>query len=262
MKQQLISVITINYNNKNGLEETIKSVISQTYPKLEYIIIDGGSSDESVDIIKKYTDKISYWVSEPDKGIYNAMNKGIAQAHGEYCIFMNSGDCFYDKDVLKKVFSEFQQSDIITGITQLNTNPIQFWYPPKKISFKWFHIASLSHQASFIKTNLLTENPYDENFKIVSDWFFFIQTLIIKSCTYKPIQTIICIFDMGGISNTKSFEKERQVAFQQMFPTRILIDYQEFIPANDLIERYNKTSLLGQKIILFIAKLISKFWRR
>lgn len=262
MKQQLISIITINYNNKNGLEETIKSVISQTYSKLEYIIIDGGSSDESVDIIKKYANKINYWVSEPDKGIYNAMNKGVIQAHGEYCIFMNSGDCFHDQNVLCSVFSGIQNADIITGITQLKTKPIQFWYPPKEISFKWFHIASLSHQASFIKTNLLIENPYNENFKIVSDWAFFMQTLIINGCTYKPIQTIICIFDMGGISNTKSFEKERQLAFQQMFPTRILIDYQKFIPANDLVERYNKTSLLGQKIILFITKLISKFWRR
>lgn len=262
MKQQLISVITINYNNKNGLEETIKSVISQTYSLLEYIIIDGGSTDGSLDVIKKYNDKINYWISESDKGIYNAMNKGIIQAHGEYCIFMNSGDCFYDKDVLRNVFLEIQQADIITGITQLKTKPIQFWYPPKEISFKWFHMASISHQASFIRTNLLIENPYNENFRIVSDWVFFMQTLIINNCTYKPIQTIICIFDMEGISNTKSFEKERQLAFQQMFPTRILIDYQEFIPANDLIERYNKTSLLGQKFILLITKLISKFWRK
>ena len=96
MKKNKISVITINYNNKSGLEKTIQSVISQTYFELEYIIIDGGSSDGSIDVIKKYENKIDYWISEQDKGIYNAMNKGIAQAHGEYCNFMNSGDCFHD----------------------------------------------------------------------------------------------------------------------------------------------------------------------
>lgn len=262
MKKQKVSIITINYNNKSGLERTIKSVISQTYPEFEYIVIDGGSSDGSLDVIKKYADKITYWVSEPDKGIYNAMNKGVARADGEYCNFMNSGDCFYNDNVLENVFAEFQQSDIITGITQLVTKPIQYWYPPKEITFLWFHIASLSHQASFIKTNLLIQNPYNETFQIVSDWSFFMQTLIINNCTYKPIETIICIFDMEGISNTKSFEKERRLAFQQMFPPRILTDYQKFTLANDLIERYVRTSLLGQKIISLIVKITSKIFRK
>ena len=97
------SIITINYNNRDGLEKTIQSVINQTCQDFEFIIIDGGSTDGSVDIIKKYNDRINYWVSEPDKGIYNAMNKGILQAHGEYLNFMNSGDCFFDNEVLNKV---------------------------------------------------------------------------------------------------------------------------------------------------------------
>ena len=87
-----LSVITINFNNRDGLRKTIESVVNQTYNDFEYIIIDGGSTDGSVDVIKEYADRIDYWVSEPDKGIYNAMNKGIDVAKGEYCIFMNSGD--------------------------------------------------------------------------------------------------------------------------------------------------------------------------
>ena len=98
-----LSVITINYNNRDGLRKTIESVVNQTCRDFEYIIIDGGSTDGSVDVIKQYADRIDYWVSEPDKGIYHAMNKGIAVAHGEYLNFMNSGDCFYESTVVENV---------------------------------------------------------------------------------------------------------------------------------------------------------------
>ena len=110
-----LSIITINYNNAAGLEKTIKSVISQTCKRYEFIIIDGGSKDGSKDIIEKYQDQITYWVSEPDNGIYNAMNKGVKVAKGEYCIFMNSGDIFVDNDVIRDVFNIGFSADIITG---------------------------------------------------------------------------------------------------------------------------------------------------
>lgn len=98
----LISVVTVSYNAVSTIEQTILSVINQTYPHIEYIIIDGGSTDGTVDIIKKYADKIAYWVSEPDKGIYDAMNKGIKVATGEWINFMNSGDCLYRNDTIEK----------------------------------------------------------------------------------------------------------------------------------------------------------------
>ena len=88
------SIITINYNHIEGLKRTIDSVISQTSSNYEYIIIDGGSTDGSVNIIKEYKEHLVYWISEKDNGVYHAMNKGVAQAQGDYCIFMNSGDCF------------------------------------------------------------------------------------------------------------------------------------------------------------------------
>ena len=109
------SIITINYNNCDGLEKTIQSVINQSYQNFEFIIIDGGSTDSSVEVIKKYSNKIDYWISEPDKGIYHAMNKGIIQAHGEYLNFMNSGDLFYDNDVLKDISIKIDLKDIIIG---------------------------------------------------------------------------------------------------------------------------------------------------
>ena len=109
------SIITINYNNVEGLRNTIKSVVNQTYTDYEFIIIDGGSTDGSVEVIKEYANIITYWVSEPDKGIYNAMNKGIEVANGEYLNFMNSGDCFYNNDVLQKVADYHLEKDMIVG---------------------------------------------------------------------------------------------------------------------------------------------------
>lgn len=102
----LISVVTVSYNAVSTIEQTILSVINQTYPNVEYIIIDGGSTDGTVDIIKKYADKIAYWVSEPDKGIYDAMNKGVVVATGEWINFMNAGDIFTDSDVIDKLFHQ------------------------------------------------------------------------------------------------------------------------------------------------------------
>ena len=102
----LISIVTVSYNAVLTIEQTILSVINQTYPNVEYIIIDGGSTDGTVDIIKKYEDKIAYWVSEPDKGIYDAMNKGVVVATGEWINFMNAGDIFTDGDVIDKLFHQ------------------------------------------------------------------------------------------------------------------------------------------------------------
>ena len=100
------SIITVNYNNKEGLRKTIESVVRQTYRDFEFIVIDGGSTDGSTDILKEYDEQINYWVSEKDSGIYNAMNKGIKKSIGDYLIFMNSGDCFYQNDVLETVNSK------------------------------------------------------------------------------------------------------------------------------------------------------------
>ena len=111
------SIITVNYNNKEGLRKTIESVIHQTFRDFEFIVIDGGSIDGSVDVLKEYDSQIDFWVSEPDGGIYQGMNKGIKKATGEYLNFMNSGDCFYSSDVLEKVTGYQYDTDFIVGTT-------------------------------------------------------------------------------------------------------------------------------------------------
>ena len=141
------SIITINYNNKEGLRETIESVIHQTFHDFEYIVIDGGSTDGSADILREYDKYITYWVSEPDRGIYHAMNNGIKQAHGTYFIFMNSGDCFYNDSVLNDVL-EFLNKDIIVGKSYYE-NGVHGFYKQDITLLDLFN-GTLPHQATFL----------------------------------------------------------------------------------------------------------------
>lgn len=234
-----LSIITINYNNAAGLEKTIKSVISQTCKRYEFIIIDGGSKDGSKDIIEKYQDQITYWVSEPDNGIYNAMNKGVKVAKGEYCIFMNSGDIFVDNDVIRDVFNIGFIADIITGGIIINNNVV--YYGPQKVSLAHFFTKSISHQASFIKTELLRKIPYDENLKIVSDWKFFIEAIVINKYSYKPINRLIGQMEPEGIgANLSLSEKEHIDVLHHLLPEYAFEDYISFIFGESEYDRFYK----------------------
>lgn len=232
-----ISVITINYNDCEGLDKTINSVINQTFQDFEYIVIDGGSNDGSLDIIKTYSNKISYWVSESDRGVYHAMNKGIDVAQGEYCIFMNSGDLFYNNMVLTDVIPYLNGTDIILGDTLESDGTIKLH--KNEMSFKTLYDGSLSHQSSLIKTSLLKKYHYDESLKIVSDWKFFLQTLIIDNCSYKGIPLFISIYDVSGITycNMDKFVEERAIVAKMMFPQRILQDIDELLKGNTWEDR-------------------------
>lgn len=227
-----LSIITINYNNSDGLRKTIESVENQTSKEYEYIVIDGGSSDGSVDVIKKHGDLIDYWVSEPDKGIYNAMNKGIDVAKGDYCIFMNSGDCFYSNRVLEDVISLLDGTGIIVGDTLLSDGKIQT--ARKYITLKTLYADSICHQSAFILSSLLKKYHYDETLKIVSDWKFFLQTLILDNCSYKRIDICVSIYDINGVTYNQwyLYLQEKQSVLQKMFPQRVLKDINELVDGN------------------------------
>lgn len=218
-----LSVITINYNNCDGLRKTIESVVNQTWRDFEYIIIDGGSIDGSVDVIKEFADQIDYWVSEPDKGIYNALNKGVEKAQGEYCNFMNSGDCFYSLDVLEKVFSINPIADIICGNTQLD----YLKKPPQEITFDILFNTSICHQCAFIRTSLMKKYGYDEKYKIVADRKFFLQALIFDNCSYLPINVDVVKYDITGFSaeNPVLSKLEYDKVLEELVPERIRKDY-------------------------------------
>lgn len=223
------SIITINYNNKNGLKRTIASVLCQTLSDYEFIIIDGGSTDGSINIIKENAKRIAYWISEKDNGVYHAMNKGVDQAHGDYCIFMNSGDCFHSPDVLSSVQS--YQEHIICG--QVSTFPSG--HHKSTISLVDLLRSSLPHQAMFIKRELLIKHPYDEKYRILSDWKFCIENLVIDNCSFRNIEDVIADYEGGGISSNSRvlLAKERTSILHEMFPARILTDYERMIPVDD-----------------------------
>lgn len=231
------SIITINYNNRDGLRRTIESVINQTFKDFEYIIIDGGSTDGSVDVIKEYADKIDYWVSEPDKGIYNAMNKGILQAHGEYLNFMNSGDCFYDNRRLEVVFNSNINADIIIG-KDYHENPktgekFSSLLPPNINTF-FLYVATYPHQSTFFKSELMNNNLYDEGLKIVSDWKFYFERVLNNDCIIEFINEIICHREADGIcgSQPDSMNKERGIVLSQILPKGLQNDYENILQLN------------------------------
>ena len=181
-----LSIITINLNNADGLRKTIESVILQTISDFEYIVIDGASTDGSVDIIKQYSDKITYWISEPDNGVYNAMNKGILKATGDYCLFLNSGDEFSsNKSLIKFNFFFDLNIDILYGDLTVK-NGIEEYYKtyPDKLTFKYFRSDTLPHPASFIKRKLFHDIcMFDEKLKICSDWEFFVIAICLRNCS-------------------------------------------------------------------------------
>lgn len=197
-----LSIITINYNNKAGLQRTIDSVICQTWRDFEWIIIDGGSTDGSKELIEKYREHFAYRCSEPDKGIYNAMNKGIAKAKGDYLQFLNSGDALHNENVLFLIFKEGFNADILYGdLNLVSKNRIRKIIYPDHLTFPFFLCKSIGHPSSFIRTSLLKESNYNENYKIVSDWYKFME-LYLECRSFSHISLVIVDFDTTGISST------------------------------------------------------------
>ena len=202
----LISIITINLNNLEGLKKTVHSVFEQDYPKIEYLIIDGNSTDGSIEFIKSQESKIDYWSAEQDGGIYDAMNKGIVKANGEYLLFLNSGDIFSYQESISKLIYDNLNYDIIYGKIAINKiSSLEVIKYPSILTLNYFRYATLPHQASLIKKSLfLKYGNYNTHFKVVSDWIFFCDVIIKRKATYKYVDELISIFDITGISSQPS----------------------------------------------------------
>lgn len=199
-----LSIITINFNNLEGLKKTFKSVFEQTYQDFEYIVIDGGSTDGSKEFIEQQQDKLTYWVSEPDKGIYHAMNKGILKAKGEYLNFMNSGDRLYNKDVIFKIFSHnIIDTDIIYG-NYLFYNDTKRYKAPSELKFSDFWFKSpICHQTVFIKHTLFQKyGLYETKYKVVADWAFFLLTIIKNNIKYIYSDIDVAEIEYEGLSSS------------------------------------------------------------
>lgn len=260
------SIITVNFNNKEGLKKTIESVMCQSFRDFEHIIIDGGSTDGSVDILREYDEHITYWVSEKDNGIYNAMNKGITKSTGEYLNFMNSGDCFYDADVLAKVNSYNSDADFIVGKDYHFNEEKQKGHAsiqPPRTTMIHFFVATLDHQSSFIKRELFENSPYDESHRLVSDWIFFTEKIVKEEKHVQFIPDIVCQREEGGLSEQQRERNRKEIDdYLHLFlPYGVYEDYAT-------LARLDKTSVYRlfdicentkkRRALTFCIKLITK----
>lgn len=223
MENILLSIITINYNDAKGLKKTIESVVSQTWKEFEYIVIDGGSTDESQLVIDNHKAHIAYSVSEKDKGIYNAMNKGIKQAKGKYLLFLNSGDALLNAAVLEAA-KENLSSDVsfVCGhmVYELAGKTVMKEHP-EKMTFSYLVSKTVYHPSTFIKRSLFEKyGLYNEENKIVSDWEFFFKALGLNGESYLKLHHAITDFDMNGISSVNSDKvlEEKKAVFQKYLP--------------------------------------------
>ncbi|MBB6111322.1 Glycosyltransferase involved in cell wall bisynthesis [Mucilaginibacter lappiensis] len=226
MFEPKLSVITIVYNNVRDIERTMLSVLGQTYSPIEYIIVDGLSTDGTLEVINTYQDRISKLISEKDKGIYDAMNKGLAVATGDYVIFMNSGDEFYDKDTVAAVFASADEADIYYGETEMiddNSQSLGQRRHRAPATFTWRSFKygmSISHQAIYIRRSL-TE-PYDNMYQLSADIDWIIRAAK-KTKKIVNVNRYVARYLVGGMS-----KKRHRQSLQERF--NIMKRYYGLIP--------------------------------
>ena len=324
----LLSIITINYNNAEGLCKTIASVAAQTYPHIQHIIVDGGSTDGSVEIIREYADNqakgerlevkgeengkadtlastpytlhhtppthIVRWISEPDKGIYNAMNKGIRMATGDYIQILNSGDILAAPDVTERMMaallevkgyrlevkgSENGEADTCASrlsplASRLENFPAIFYGNMTKVnaagqivgksgyteySLRQFYQSTLNHDCAYIRADLFEEyGLYDENLKIVSDWKWYLQAIGLGRAKPEYVDIDVTIFDDGGISETnlELRNKERRQVLEELLPPAVLWDYDTHAFEMEQMNRLRRWKLYP--LVYFMERVLFK----
>ncbi|WP_073346873.1 glycosyltransferase family 2 protein [Bacteroides congonensis] len=229
-----LTIITINKNDAEGLKRTLRSIWEkQTFDDLEHIVIDGASTDNSIDVIRKYERNLAYWISEPDGGVYNAMNKGIVKSRGDYLLFLNSGDWLED-DVLARVFKDDFSEDIVYADLYYyrKANDVELGSYPDKLTLPFIFTHSLGHPSTFIKRELFKDMLYDEKYKIISDWTFFVKQILLYSRSTKHLNVAVSYFNVYGISsdpkNKDLISREQSDFFGNEFPHHISEFYQEY----------------------------------
>ena len=278
-----LSIITINYNNAQGLEKTLKSVLTQTNTQFEHVIVDGASTDNAVEIIKQYEKDATargikvVWVSEKDKGIYNAMNKGIKMASGEYIQILNSGDCLAADTVVNDMFSALKEKEIpeILFGNMLKTVDWKTYqrdncganseYTPN--SFLYFYNGTLNHDCAYIKRSLFDQfGYYNENMKICSDWEWYVRAIVLGNVQPVYVNIDVTIFDMNGVSesagkNKHIIKQERSEYLASAFPKSVINDYNKYAFVLLQYQRLKKHHLWG--LVYFVERVLFKLekWR-
>lgn len=276
-----LSIITINYNNAEGLQKTLASVAAQTYRNIEHIIIDAASTDGSVDDIKEYADKAGYpvsWSSKKDNGVYNGMNIGIQRATGDYIQILNSGDLLAAPDVTERMMNALFTLNFPlsteNGISILYGNMMKDFgngkivrdtcgermYTPE--SFLYFYNGTLNHDCAYIRRDLFDKyGLYNEEMKICSDWEWYVKAIALggEKAVYTNID--VTIFDMNGISesggkNKELILKERREYLEKILPTSVLHDYDQFSFPILQFQRLKKYHLWG--LVYFMERVLFK----
>lgn len=253
-KDMKLTIITVNYNDAHGLKRTLQSVKEQTSRDLEYLVIDGGSQDGSKDLLDEYNEIITYSVSEKDTGVFNAMNKGIQKANGEYCLFLNAGDYLVSEDVIEKILPMLDGTDFISGDTicvSPNGKKV-LWKSPRVLSVYVITRYSLSHQSTFIRTELLKKRPYREDLRIASDWEQELYELVFHDATYKSVSVNVCYFFEDGISrtDTEGVKKERDKVYSEYFSNRLLKNILGENELNEIVNHAEEGSLLYKYLLI------------
>ncbi|OHX64917.1 glycosyltransferase family 2 protein [Flammeovirga pacifica] len=251
-----VSIITISWNCESEIEGTLQSVISQDFSDMEYIVVDGNSNDNTLPIINKYKNNIDVLVSEPDKGIYDAMNKGTLLASGEYVIFMNAGDQFYDAQTLSTFFKKVvDQPDLIYGDHEVVYDHFVKIKKGGQPNDLWKGMIC-SHQAIFVKRQLLIEHPFEwKNWKISAD-FHFIYNRFIEGCSFQHISMNVAKYAAGGLSETSSIPSKLEtwaIVKEHNQSPEVDAYYSKLIRYEKLVNIPRK--LLGPKAFEFLMKL-------
>lgn len=272
-----VSIITINRNNASGLKKTMQSVLDQSFKDYEYVVVDGASTDGSVDVIKDFIPLFGErmkWISEPDNGIYNAMNKGIQIASGDYIQFLNSGDALVGQEVEDRMYDEVNKTwpSIIYG------NMIKCFPDGRRVCDKCFagqeitlfgmYRGTLNHDPAWIKREMFEKyGYYDEKLKIVSDWKWYLQAIVIGKDGVEPLEPTkiqyvdmdVTMFDMTGISETnlEARDKEKRRELESLLDRGILRDYDTYGNGIDMIRRLQRHKWAYQ-IVWFTERVLFK----
>lgn len=269
-----LSIITVNRNDASGLRHTIQSIISQEHTAFEYVIIDGASTDESIDVINTFVTALGNrlkWISEPDKGIYDAMNKGISMASGDYVQFLNSGDCLAGSDVTARMIQALKSTghpSILYGnmVKEMpdGKRKRDVGFAGEEITLLSLFIGTLNHSPAYIRKELFEKyGPYDDSLKIASDWKWYLKAIILGG--EKPVYADIdvTLFDMTGISETNKelARQERMKVLEECIPATILDDYKRWTPAIRQMRRIERYPW-AKKLVWFLERCLFKWEKR
>ena len=274
LSQLRLSIITINYNNAEGLRKTLASVASQTYRDIEHIIVDAASTDSSVDVIRDYESAnrssihplTIVWSSKKDKGIYNGMNIGIQRATGEYCQFLNSGDILAAPDVTERMMAALQMKG--DGVELLYGNMVKYDYTNNRTlgksteveySLRQYYTSTMNHDCCYIRRDLFeTYGLYDESLKIVSDWKWFLHTIGLGKVKPIYVDIDVTIFDASGISETNLAlrNQERRQVLAELMPPAVLADYDAHAFEMEQMKRLRRWKLYP--LVYFIERVLFK----